>query len=401
MKTNKKVIMITALTTICLVIVFGTIIKLIQKDDNRQVRVGYIYQGDASTPYNRNFIRVQREIEQRYGDRVQSVEYFNIGEETMGNIYEDLIASKCDIVFANSYEFCKTIKEWAKANPSIQFCSATGDNANVDEHVENFHNYMGTIYEGRYVAGVIAGAKLQELIRDGKIKREDAKIGYVAAFPYAEVISGYTAFFMGVYSQVPEVTMEVVYVDSWSDYSKEKDGARQLIENGCVVISQHSDTIGPAVVCQELSNKYPVYHVGYNGSMMDVAPTTSLVSCKINWEPYEMTAVEAVFEDKKIEAIMDATTNGNDAWAGFDKGWVEILGLNEFIAPEGAEELMEETIKRLKRGEINVFSGPFTGTNPFDETDRIDLSKEPFVENRDLSAPQFHYVLDDVIKIVD
>ena len=401
MKTSKRVVFLTTLTTIVMIFVCALIYISYLKEDEKTIRVGYIYQGDSSTPYNKNFINAQKAIEKEFGDQVESIVFYNVSEVNIDSIYEELIASKCDIVFANSYGYGETVKRWAKENPGIQFCQATCSNANEGEILENYHNYMGTIYQGRYVAGVVAGAKLKEMILEGIITKEQAVIGYVAAFPYAEVISGYTAFYMGVCSQIDTVVMKVIYVNSWSDYANEKLATKRLIEDGCVLISQHSDTIGPAVVCQEMCEYYPVIHVGYNGSMIDVAPTTSLISSKINWIPYELAAVEAVLMGKKIERNIDGEIEGNDAWAGFDKGWIELIGLNEFIAPEGVEELIDTTVKELERGLIDVFSGPFTGTDPFDYSDVIDLSTSPYQENKKRSAPQFHYVLDDVIEIIE
>lgn len=398
---NKRNVILTTITTLCMIAIF-VVFYLIQSIENTDVvRVGFIYEGDASTPYTANFMKAQQEIEKVYGDKVQCVAFYNVKDANIQEIYNDVVASDCDIIFATSYGYGETVKEWAKKHPNIQFCHATGDLANSGEVLSNFHNYMGTIYQGRYVAGVVAGAKLKEAIAQGKVSPDRTKIGYVGAFPYAEVISGYTAFYMGVYSQVPTVTMQIIYTNSWSDYSKEKIAAKKLIENGCTIISQHSDTIGPAVACQELSDKYTVYHVGYNGSMIDVAPTTSLISSKINWAHYEVQAVGALFEKKNIEKSVKAQSVGMDSFAGFDKGWVEILGVNEYIMANGTNELIDSTIKKLEKGEIEVFSGNFTGTNPFDPSDVIDLSKQPFKENSIASSPMFHYVLDDVMEVIE
>lgn len=401
MKTNKRIVLLTALTTLCMILSFMFYFLLQQDKANKVIKVAYIYEGDGSTPYTANFMRAQAAVEQEYGEHVESVAFYNVKDDNIDSIYDKLVESDCDIVFATSYGFQNAMKSWAKENPDIQFCQATGDNCKTDGELNNYHNYMGTIYQGRYVAGVVAGAKLKEMIKDGKVDANSPQIGYVAAFPYAEVISGYTAFYMGVYSQVPNVTMKVIYVNSWSDFTKEKKAARRLIEEGCSVVSQHSDTIGTAVACQELQEKYPVVHVGYNESMMDVAPTTSLISSKINWAPYEIAAVGAVLKEKDIESSVQGEHNGKDAWGGFDEGWVELLGINEFIAAKNTMELKEQTIAKLEKNEIDVFSGPFTGTDPFDPEDRIDLSKEPFKENKDASAPHFHYVLDDVIEVLE
>lgn len=401
MKTSKRVIGLIALTSICMTVIFSGLFYMNNEKNKKVVKVAFIYEGDGSTPYTKNFMRAQKSIEQKYGDNVETVAFYNVKDDNIETIYKKMVESECDLVFATSYGFQNVVKQWAKEHPEIQFCQATGDNAGQDEILPNYHNYMGMIYQGRYVAGVVAGAKLREMINNGVLKKEDVKIGYVAAFPYAEVISGYTAFFMGVYSQIPTVTMEVVYVNSWSDYAKEKKAARRMIENGCNLISQHSDTIGSAVACQELREKYPVIHVGYNESMMDVAPTTSLISSKINWEPYESMAIDAMLRNKDIEDVVGCHHSDVDSWGGFRDGWVELIGTNDFIAAKGTSELIESTIEQLEKGNIEVFSGPFSGTDPFNPADTIDLSRKPFVENESASAPAFHYVLDDVIQVLE
>ena len=257
---------------------------------------------------------------------------------------------------------------------------------------------MGAIYEGRYISGVVAGMKLKQLIDEGTITKEQAKVGYVGAYPYAEVISGYTAFFLGVRSVVPQAQMTVKYTNTWGSYALEKKCASGLIREGCVIISQHSDTTGPAVACEEVKGEKIVYHVGYNQSMADVAPTTYLTGCRINWEPYISSAVQAVIEGRDIENEENATVNGNDAGAGFDQGWVQMLELNELIAAPGTREKIDSLIRRFEQKKVHVFQGDYIGVDPEDDTDQISLKKE-YKENEKSSAPAFHYVLKDVIKI--
>ncbi len=282
--------------------------------------------------------------------------------------------------------------------PDIQFCEATCDNANTDPVLPNYHTFMGEIYQGRYISGVVAGMKLREMIDTGVIKSSEAMVGYVGAYPYAEVISGYTAFLLGVRSVAPEAVMKVLYTDTWSSYGLEKKCAERLIDEGCVIISQHSDTIGPAVACEEAAVQKTVYHVGYNQSMTDVAPTTSLISCRINWIPYFTGAVSAVLSEQPIEEMIDGNRHGMDVGAGFEKDWVQMLELNSYIAAEGTKEEIERLTNEFSSGGVDVFVGDYTGKNPFDETDTIDL-KGGYTENENSSAPAFHYVLDDVITV--
>ena len=367
--------------------------------ETKQIKVGFIFVGDEITPYTKNFMKARDHVIEVYGDQVTCVTKYNVSEDQIEGPLKELVEEKCDYIIAASYGYGPKVKEVAAQHPEIQFCVPTGDNANADPVISNYHNCLGTIYQGRYICGVIAGEKLKEMISAGVIAPEQAKIGYVAAFPFAEVISGYTSFYLGVRSVVPEATMLVKYTDTWSDYALEKQVATELIDQGCVVISQHSDTVGPATACENAEGEIPVYHVGYNQSMTDIAPTRSLVSCSVDYSYYFEQSVYALLHGKRIEDCIDGKVYGQDAMAGIEKGWVRILDINHAILPENIDAVVDDTMMKMENGEIRVFSGPFTGTNPYDETDRIDLTT-PFIENETSSSPTFAYVLDDVVTVL-
>jgi len=395
----KKTTVVT-LFTVLLVIVSVYCGKCLFYNNNikENIKVGFIYNGDAGTAYTNNFILAEEDIRKQFGDSVEFSARYNVSESEAESQLQELVNENCDIIFATSYGYGEKTKEMAGKYPDIQFCQATCLNANDDPYYSNYHNYMGAVYQGRYVAGVVAGMKMKELIDKGELKKEEAKAGYVGAYPYPEVISGYTAFFLGIRSVVPEAVMSVKYTNSWNNYSLEKKYAKELIEEGCVIISQHSDTAGPSMACEQMRHDYQVYHVGYNQSMTDIAPSTSLFSFRINWGYYETAAVQAVMRGKKIEDMIDGNVNGNDAWAGFDKGWIQTLDINEIIAADDTKEKINEVIRQFKNNELNVFQGDYIGVNPFDETDVIDL-KKGYIENEKTSAPTFNYVLKDVITI--
>ncbi len=395
-----KRIYIITISSALLVILAAFGLHLLTQDDSEQrnITVGYVYVGDTSTAYTGNFVKAQKAVEKKYGSRVRTIARFNVTEGSEDGILEELVEAGCDIIFTTSYGFGEKAKRWAEKYPKVQFCQSTCSNANEEPKLSNYHTYMGAIYQGRYISGVAAGMKLKQLIDEKTITADEAKVGYVGAYPYAEVISGYTAFFLGVRSIVPEAEMTVKYTNTWGSYALEKKYATQLINEGCVIISQHSDTTGPAVACEEVKGKHVVYHVGYNQSMADVAPTTYLTGCRINWEPYISAAVEAVLSEKDIESSLDANVNGNDAGAGFDQNWVQMLEVNELIAAPGTKEKVEKLIGSFKKNEINVFQGDYTGVDPDNKEDVISL-KEGYQENEKSSAPTFHYVLRDVIHV--
>ena len=367
-------------------------------EDERIVRVGFVLDGDESTPYSENFIRAIEILKLEYGDRINVITRYNVPYEEAGEVLKELADMECNIIFTNSYGYGETAKEVAKEYPDVEFCEATCDNANEAPVVKNYHTFMGRIYEGRYICGLVAGMKMQEMIDKGKIEPDEAVIGYVGAYPYAEVISGYTAFFLGARQTCPSATMRVRYTNTWTSYMKEKEIAAELIDEGCVIISQHSDTVGPAVTCENSDAGHPVYHVGYNQDMIDVAPTTSLIGARIDWAPYICAAVGSVIENEDIESHIKADVHGNDSGAGFDQGWVSMLELNAAIAPEGSAEVIDKAIEDMKAGRVHVFKGDYIGMNPDDPHDTWDLNTE-YPENREASAPGFHYVLTKVITI--
>ena len=375
-------------------------LHLLTQDDSEQrnITVGFVYVGDTSTAYTGNFVKAQKAVEKKYGSRGRTIARFNVTEGSEDGILEDLVEAGCDIIFTTSYGFGEKAKQWAEKYPKVQFCQSTCSNANEEPKLSNYHTYMGAIYQGRYISGVAAGMKLKQLIDEKTITADEAKVGYVGAYPYAEVISGYTAFLLGVRSVVPDAVMTVRYTNKWNDYRTEKKYAKDLIDEGCVIISQHSDTAGPATACEETAAGTPVYLVSYNQSMEDVAPTTYLTGCKINWEPYMMGAVDAVLNDRVIEKSIKGTVNGNDIGAGFEEDWVQMLELNEITAADGTVEKMQKVIRQFEQGKLDVFRGDYVGADPDDPDDTYDLN-QGYTENEFASAPSFHYMLKDVIQI--
>ena len=399
----KKINAISIITCIILILLSFVYMSTIGKKDEeeRVIKVGMILDGDESTPYNYNFLRAIPAIEEKYGDRVEMIAVRNISFENEQQALDDLVARNCDMIIATSYEYGAMLKEYAGKYPNIVFCEATCDNANSTPFYPNYHTFMGRIHEGRYISGVVAGYKLSQMIADGIISEDEALIGYVAAYPVSEVISGYTAFFLGVRSVVPSAKMKVCYADTWSDYTIEKRCAETLIKEGCIIISQHSDTIGPAIACEEVAeNDHLVYHVGYNQSMLDIAPISALVSCRINWTPYLVGAVGAVLEKKDIEDSINAEQWGNDMCAGFDREWVQMIELNTISAAPGTKEKMEELEQDFINGKVHIFKGDYLGVNPDDPSDTWDLNTE-YIESKSQSAPTFHYILKDVIEIIE
>ncbi len=399
MKREYIISFITALLIVLCVVTYK-VINTRQTNDEKMVRVGFVYNGDESMPYTNNFMLAKEKAKEVYGNKISVYEVKNVSDANVTNALDRLIDVNCDIIFSNSAGFGNSVKAYAATHQNVEFCQATCSNANEEPVLSNYHTFMGEIYQGRYVSGVVAGLKLKSMIDEGILTTDKALVGYVAAYPYAEVISGYTAFLLGVRSIVPDATMKVKYTNTWGNYDIEYETANELIDMGCVIISQHSDTTGPAVACEKSEKNKKVYHVGYNESMISYAPTTSLISCKINWDPYIVDAIGAVLDGEIIEKSVRGHVHGNDVGAGFNDGWVEMREVNDIIVPDFTKKAVTNTVNALKDNTVSVFKGDYVGVNPNDANDTIDLTHE-FRENANSSAPTFNYVLKDVIEIVE
>ncbi len=396
----KRVYITTVLTCAVILAAFTGIFRLLNMSGRREsLKIGFIYDNDESTPYTYNFSLAKDALEKKYGEKVEILTCSNVLGDEMEEPLRDLAAQGCDIIFFNGYS--ELVMQLSPEYPNTQFCQTSYMDMNQTSVPENYHTFKGEAYQGRYVAGIAAGMKIKEMISEGLISDDQAQVGFVAAFPTSEVISGYTAFILGVRSVVPMAKMQVSYTHTWSSYAQEKSAAKKLIDNGCVIISQHTDTIGPAIACEEASASGTVYFVGYNQSMSEVAPGTSLVTARICWEPYVLGAVDALMSNKKIESVVRGNIHGNDVSAGFEQGWVEMIDLNQQVAADGTQEAMDSAIEQFKKGSVDfVFKGDYKGVNPDDPSDICDLHTA-YIENENTSYPLFHYILSDIITIVE
>ena len=309
-----------------------------------KVKVGFITLHDENSTYDKNFIDAAKEACANLG-LVENEDYFiktNVGEtEQCADVAADLVDAGCNIIFADSFGHEPYMIEVAKANPEVQFCHSTGTRAHT-EGLANYHNAFASIYEGRYLAGIAAGMKLNAMIEAGDIKADEAKMGYVGAFTYAEVVSGYTSFYLGAKSVCPTVTMDVTFTGSWYDETLEKEGAVKLIQGGCKLISQHADSLGAPTACENAG----VPNVSYNGSTQAACPNTYIISSRINWAPYYEYAIKAVMDGTAIDADWIGTLATNS---------VVLTDLNTTVAAEGTAEAIAAATEKLEKGEIHVF----------------------------------------------
>ncbi len=306
----------------------------------KTVKVGFIFLHDENSTYDKNFMDAAKAACEEL--KVDYILKTNVDEtDACYQAAADLVDQGCNIVFADSFGHESYMIQAAKEFPDVEFCHATGTRAHT-EGLKNYHNAFATIYEGRFLAGVAAGLKLKEMIDSGKITADQAKTGYVGAFTYAEVVSGYTSYYLGMKYIVPEVTMEVQFTGSWYDEAKEKEAAEKLIADGCVLMSQHADSMGAPTACENAG----IPDVSYNGSTVSACPNTFIVSSKINWAPYFKYIVSCVQEGKAIDTDWCGTLK-NEA--------VQLTEVNEKAAAAGTAAKIAEVRALLESGQLHVF----------------------------------------------
>jgi len=363
--------------------------------EGKTVKVGLICIGDENDQgYTYNFMRGKEAATEALaaeGINVEWVTKFNIGEDsTCEDANIELADAGCQLIINNSYGFEPYMLKVAPDYPEIEFIACTNLASSLDD-LDNTHNAFANIHEGRYLAGVAGGMKLQQMIDEGTITEDQAVIGYVGAYPYAEVISGFTAFYLGARSVCPSATMKVKYVNSWSNATEEANAASALADEGCVLISQHSDNTTPATAAQAAG----VFHCGYNNDMTGVAPEASLTSCRIDWSPYFQYAIKAVANGESFD---------QDWTAGYGEGSVALTTLNEEIAAPGTAEKLAEVEAALADGSLHPFDGPWTGTGlafGAEEPDTKTMAEGEYFAESDVaggmtSAPSFYWIIEGI-----
>lgn len=347
-------------------------------------KIGFICLHDENSTYDLNFLNAVDSIQKAAGlTEKQVIVKTNIPEGDECYVAaKDLVDQGCDVIFANSFGHEDFMIKAAKEFPDVEFCHATGTKAHT-ENLPNYHNAFASIYEGRYLAGIAAGMKLNEMIEAGEFKAEEAKIGYVGAYTYAEVISGYTSFYLGAKSVCPTVTMDVQFTGSWYDATEEKNAAEALIAKDCKLISQHADSMGAPSTCEAKG----VPNVSYNGSTYDSCPETFIVSSRIDWAPYYNYIIKCVVNDTPIAA---------DWCGGIEEGSVVLTGVNQDVAAKGTVEAIQKAVEDIKAGKLNIFDTAkenyiTVGEKPLEKyTADVDTDAEYKADTEVVSDGYFH-----------
>lgn len=390
---NKIIVLCIILTMIVGLVGCGN--TATAQKENDKIKVGFIYLHDEQSTYDLNFMEAAKKACEACG--AECINKVNIPEG--GECYEtamSLVDMGCDIVFADSFGHEDYMIQAALDAPNVQFCHATGTKAHTT-CLPNFHNAFATIYEGRFLSGVAAGLKLCEMLEAGEITEDELLIGYIGAHPYAEVISGYTAFYLGAKYIVPEVKMKVQFTGSWYDEALEKEAANSLINQGCKLISQHADSMGAPSACENAG----VPNVSYNGSTIQACPNTFIVSSKIDWTPYFEYIINCVKNNTPIDTDWVGTIQTNS---------VRMTDVNHNVVSTNVEEYFNSIISQFNSGELHVFDvNNFTvngekltsymadvDTDDAFEPDTEVISDGYFHESEYRSAPYFDLHIDGI-----
>ena len=337
------------------------------------LKIGLILVGEIAHAYDKNHIEGMQSACEILGLDYDSqvIVKTNIGEDSgCADAISELIDAGCQVIVADSFGHETYIEEAAADHPDVEFLHATGYQGATDG-LDNTHNYFVHAYQGWYLAGIIAG-----------LKTETNQLGMVGALPYAEVISGFTAFYLGAKSVNPDVTMLVNYIHDWGDATKEATNAQSLIDQGCDVISQQTDTSAPATTAEANG----VFVIGYNDDMIPAAPNAALTSVRFDWGVYYTYALGCILNGEAID----------QDWCGtYAEGACYPSEYNEAILPEGAQEAVEAAAAGIAGGSIQVFAGPLHGVDA--DGNELNLAEgEAYIENETSSAPSFAYIIDGI-----
>ena len=377
-------------------------------------KIGVILVGDENEGYTYAHILGIREAAKALNIPDEAIIWkYNVPEDqTTYDMAIDLVENGATLVISNSYAHQSFMQQAAGENPEVTFVALTGDNG-APSGLNNLKNAFPQTYESRYVSGIVAGMKIKELAENGELvdaninEEGKVKVGYVGAFPYAEVVSGFTAFYLGIRSVYPDVTMYVEYTNSWFDLTAEATIGDDLMSKGCVIVGQHADSTGaPSRLQGNMENNtygFTAYSVGYNVSMLDVAPDVALTSAGNVWEKYYTYAFKCWQDGEEIMT---------DWSEGYKTGAVEITPLGKSVAP-GTQEAVDAAIAAIKDGTLHVFDvSTFTIDGQTPTSMVADAFSDPaftpdtealidgyFHESEFRSAPYFSFKIDGIVEL--
>ncbi|MDE2576912.1 MAG: BMP family ABC transporter substrate-binding protein [Rhodospirillales bacterium] len=319
------------------------------------LKVGFVYLGpvgDFGWSYQHEAGRKQAVA--ALGDKIATTFVENVPEgPDSQTVMASLAAKGNKLIFATSFGYMNYVLKAAQQFPGVMFEHATGY-----KRAKNVATYDIRFYQGRYVQGVIAGKLSQKGVA-----------GYVGSIPVPEVVQGMNAFLLGMRSVNPAAQLKFVMCNSWYDPGKEGDAARALIDQGCDIITQHTDSPTPLQVAASRGIK----GFGEATDMVKFAPTTQLTAIVNNWGGYYQ---------QRIQAMLAGTWKSTDTWGGFHSGMLEMAPLRNM--PDDVRKLAEATVADISAGKNKIFTGPLK-----DQSGAVKLAAGKTLTDAELSSLQW------------
>jgi basic membrane protein A len=293
------------------------------------LKVGFIYVGpvgDFGWTYQHDIAR--KAAVEHFGDKIKTTVVENVPEgPDSEKVLNDLAKQGTKLTFATSFGYMNYVLNSARRHPNVFYEHATGY-----KRAANVSDYNIRFYQGRYVQGVIAG------------KLSNAGLaGYVGSVPVPEVVQGINAFMLGMQSVNPKARMKFVLINAWNDPPKEGDAAEALIDQGCDIITQHTDSPAPL----QAAASRGVKGFGQSTDMAKFAPGTQLSTSTDMWGPYYI---------KRIQDVLSGTWKSTDTWGGFDSF---MLAMSPFTnMPPDVAALATATVADISSGKNKIFVGP-------------------------------------------
>lgn len=364
------------------------------------LKIGLILSGDDTDVYSKlHYDGLTSAVDKIGLKKDKLIVKSKVSEEQCYETAIALVDDGCTLIFAAGDKFEDYIVQAATEKTDVQFCYADGKQSNTNG-LKNYHNYGISTFESRYLTGVIAGMKLNEMIKNGEIVDSQAKIGYVGSVAGSQSRSDYTAFFLGVKSVCNGVTMEVQYSGLSNSANLERIAANALMANGCIMIAQQGYLNGAAETCE----KNGKYFIGCDSSATDKAPKFSVTSTQIDLTPCYSYAIETYIKDGHLPT---SWCNGiKDDAVSFAE--INTAAFSSEESAKAAEEKAEQVKSSIKEGKLHIFNTSkwtidnkkvtSTGTSDFQMLyNGTEYIKDGyFAEGEIVSYPQFDFVIDGI-----
>jgi len=296
-----------------------------------KMKIGFVYPSPiADVGWSAELNAGRLAIEEHFGDKVETLFVENVAEgPDAGRIMNQMAAQGADMIMLGSFGYMNDGIALAERNPDMTFIHASGYKL-----ADNFGNFQSRNYESSYLVGMAAGDVTESNV-----------VGIVAAYAIPEVIGMINGFALGLQEVNPDVTIKVVWLNSWFDPPKAQDSARALkAQQADVIYSLYQDT--PSVVT--VAEEEKVWVINTSSDMKEYAPNWLLASQIADWGPYFV---------KSVQETMDGTFKGTAFWGGMADGTVDVKSWSDKISAETMAKITAAS-DAMKSGTLHPITGP-------------------------------------------